>query len=370
MKSPLTILILITVCALVGISHGAEISPPPCAEISAEDPVPDEACLAHIEGEPRPVFIPIPVDYYTLDVFQYWRATEPGTPLYAAPNGEIVGRTADGLVYFRVNETSEEGRWLRNEEGQWLRAADLQRERASDFRGVQLGEAAAGLRPFAWVLEDTQAVASPGAAATEDAPELERYELVYTFASVEDEAGARWYLIGAEGWLPATQLAVVLPAVKPRVVSRERWLAVDLTQQVLVGYWGDTPQFATLVSSGIEGRDTPLGVYEIWARLELDSMSGFTGAPDAYGLESVPWVLYYDEDIGFHGTYWHDGFGAPLSHGCVNLSVSDSAYLYQWTVDGLGAFGTDGVEEIDTQVYVYRSGVGGGGAGVRLRGIR
>ena len=128
-----------------------------------------------------------------------------------------------------------------------------------------------------------------------------------------------------------------------------------------MGYWQDTPQFATLVSSGIEGRDTPLGVYEVWARLELDSMSGFTGAPDAYGLESVPWVLYYDEDIGFHGTYWHDGFGAPLSHGCVNLSVSDSAFLYQWTVDGIGAFGTDGVEEIDTQVYVYRSGLVGNG---------
>ena len=256
-------------------------------------------CLAFIEGEPRPVFLPIPIDYYTLDVFQYWRATEAGTPLYAAPHGEVIGRTANGLVYFRVNETSEDGSWLRNEEGQWLRAADLQRERASDFRGVQFGDLADGLRSFAWVLEDTQAVASPGAAATADSLELGRYELVYTFASVEDEAGARWYLVGAEGWLPASQLAVVRPPVKPRVISRERWLAVDLTQQVLVGYWQDTPQFATLVSSGIEGRDTPLGVYEIWARLQLDSMSGFTGAPDAYGLESVPWVLYYDERYRF-----------------------------------------------------------------------
>ena len=52
------------------------------------------------------------------------------------------------------------------------------------------------------------------------------------------------------------------------MISRDRWLAVDLTQQVLLGYWQDTPQFATLVSSGIEGRATPLGVYEIWARLE------------------------------------------------------------------------------------------------------
>ena len=195
--------------AVAGISQGADDAMPPCAAISAEDPVPDERCRAHIEGEPRPVFIPIPIDYYTLDVFQYWRATEAGTPLYAAPHGEVIGRTANGLVYFRINETSEDGSWLRNEEGQWLRAADLQRERASDFRGVQFGELTDGLRSFAWVLEDTQAVAAPGAVATVDSPELGRYELVYTFASVEDETGARWYLVGAEGWLPASQLAVV-----------------------------------------------------------------------------------------------------------------------------------------------------------------
>ena len=166
-------------------------------------------------------------------------------------------------------------------------------------------------------------------------------------------------MVGADLWLSEAQLAVFQPPVKPRFISRDRWLAVDLSEQVLVGFWQDEPQFATLVSSGSEGHDTPMGVYEVWARLELDSMSGFTGAPDAYGLESVPWVLYYFESIGFHGTYWHDGFGAPLSHGCVNLSVSDSAFVYRWTVDGIGAFGTDGVEEIDTQVYVYRSGLVG-----------
>ena len=339
--------------AVVGATTGNGDLPLPCANINAAAPAADDACLAYIERAPRPDFDPIPIDYFTLDGFQYWRAQRPGTPLYSAPNGSVVGRTNNGLVYIRAREKSADGHWLRNEDGQWLRTADLQRERASEFRGVQLGEDT--LRPFAWVLKASWPAASPGGPAVKDAPLLRRYDRVYTFASVEDEEGARWYLVGAEQWLPAARLAVVLPAQKPRVISRDRWLAVDLTQQVLLGYWQDTPQFATLVSSGIEGRATPLGVYEIWARLDLDSMSGFTGAPDAYGLESVPWVLYYDESIGFHGTYWHDGFGAPLSHGCVNLSISDAAFVYQWTVDGIGAFGTDGVEDIDTQVYVYRS---------------
>ena len=361
-KSLLQLVGAFILLVVVGVANANGDLPLPCANINAAAPAADDTCLAYIESAPRPDFDPIPIDYFTLDGYQYWRAKQPGTPLYSAPNGSVVGRTSNGLVYIRAKERSADGQWLRSEEGQWLRTADLQRERPSEFRGVQLGGDEDGeLRPFAWVLKDAQPAASPGGAAAEDAPLLQRYDLVYTFASVEDEEGARWYLIGAGQWLPAAQLAVVLPTQKPRVISRDRWLSVDLTQQVLLGYWQDTPQFATLVSSGIEGRATPLGVYEIWARLELDSMSGFTGAPDAYGLESVPWVLYYDESIGFHGTYWHDGFGAPLSHGCVNLSVSDSAFVYQWTVDGIGAYGTDDVEEIDTQVYVYRSGGAGDG---------
>ena len=59
-------------------------------------------------------------------------------------------------------------------------------------------------------------------------------------------------------------------------------------------------------------------------------MSGATGAPNAYALQSVPWVQYFDESISLHGTYWHDTFGYRRSRGCVNLSISDARWVYDF----------------------------------------
>jgi lipoprotein-anchoring transpeptidase ErfK/SrfK len=110
--------------------------------------------------------------------------------------------------------------------------------------------------------------------------------------------------------------------------------------------------FATLVSTGLPNWDTNQGIFEIWARVANDGMSGATGAPEAYALQSVPWVMYFDDAISLHGTYWHDGFGYRHSHGCVNLSISDARYVFNWT--GETPPNEDG--EIVTQVYVYASG--------------
>jgi len=62
--------------------------------------------------------------------------------------------------------------------------------------------------------------------------------------------------------------------------------------------------------------------------------------------------MYFDNDISLHGTYWHDGFGYRHSHGCVNLSISDAHYLFNWTTD----VEPDEDGDILTYVYVYSSG--------------
>jgi hypothetical protein len=59
-------------------------------------------------------------------------------------------------------------------------------------------------------------------------------------------------------------------------------------------------------------------------------MSGLTGAPNAWDLQSVPYVMYFDEGRSLHGTYWHDNFGYRQSKGCVNLTISDASYVFQW----------------------------------------
>ncbi|MDQ7033544.1 MAG: L,D-transpeptidase [Anaerolineae bacterium] len=75
---------------------------------------------------------------------------------------------------------------------------------------------------------------------------------------------------------------------------------------------------------------TDEGLFEVWARLERDGMTGATGAPEAYALQSVPWVQYFDGSNALHGTYWHDLFGYRRSRGCVNLSISDAGWVFKW----------------------------------------
>jgi hypothetical protein len=179
-----------------------------------------------------------------------------------------------------------------------------------------------------------------------------RYDRVNIFAEVRHTDGWMWYMVGPEQWIEQRSLAVAKPVTRPDGVDTLRWVAVDLYEQTLVAYEGSTPVFATLIASGLPGWDTHEGIFDIWAWVERDGMSGATGAPDAYALESVPWVMYFDDAISLHGTYWHDGFGYRRSHGCVNLSISDAAHIFRWT----NQQEPDEDGKVRSQVYVYASG--------------
>jgi hypothetical protein len=173
---------------------------------------------------------------------------------------------------------------------------------------------------------------------------------VNIFAAVEYE-GWLWYMVGPDQWIEQRSIAVAKPVERPEDVEG-RWVAIDLYEQTLVAYENDTPVFATLIASGLPGWDTNEGLFEVWARVPRDRMAGATGAPDAYALESVPWVMYFDGGISLHGAYWHDGFGYRRSHGCVNMSISDANFVFNWfEASPLNADG-----ELVNNVYVWASG--------------
>ncbi len=208
--------------------------------------------------------------------------------------------------------------------------------------------------PFAWILDKTGIYTSeyPGGPPSEATGRIPiRYERVNIFAEAVGADGWIWYMIGPNQWVNQRFVAVVKPVERPAGVQG-RWAAVDLYEQTLVAYEDDTPVFATLVSTGLPGWDTNEGIFTVWARLAVGNQSGATGAPDSYALESVPWIMYFDGDISFHGAYWHDDFGYRRSHGCVNMTISDARYLFEWT----GASTPDENGEIVTYVYVYSSG--------------
>lgn len=110
-----------------------------------------------------------------------------------------------------------------------------------------------------------------------------------------------------------------------------KWIDVDLSEQRVVAYEGKEAVRAFIVSTGLPATPTIVGTFNIWAKTPLQDMSGGSrAAGDYYYLEDVQWVQYFFEDYAFHGTYWHNNFGRPMSRGCVNMTNEDAKWLYEW----------------------------------------
>ncbi|MCP4422139.1 MAG: L,D-transpeptidase [Chloroflexi bacterium] len=117
------------------------------------------------------------------------------------------------------------------------------------------------------------------------------------------------------------------------VAANERWVNVNLTSQTLTAYEGDTAVFSTLISSGTWDHPTVTGQFRIWLEFESQTMDGSLLGYDYY-LENVPYVMYFFEDYALHGTFWHNNFGSPMSHGCVNMQTDDAGWLYNFVTVG------------------------------------
>ncbi|MHB1294813.1 MAG: L,D-transpeptidase family protein [Anaerolineae bacterium] len=104
-----------------------------------------------------------------------------------------------------------------------------------------------------------------------------------------------------------------------------KWIEVDLSEQMLWAYEGDKLVFSTDVSTGKENTPTVQGRFRITRKYEAQLMSG-----PGYYLPNVPYVMYFYGNFALHGAYWHDKWGTPTSHGCVNLRIEDAKWLYEW----------------------------------------
>lgn len=122
------------------------------------------------------------------------------------------------------------------------------------------------------------------------------------------------------------------------LLPNEKWIDVDLEHQVLIAFEGDHPVFGTLVSSGKNlpwdpehAHPTPTGSYRIYEKHISATMDGDVVSDGPYSIEDVPWVMFFQGSYALHGAFWHDLFGTPRSHGCVNLSPIDARELFFWT---------------------------------------
>lgn len=169
------------------------------------------------------------------------------------------------------------------------------------------------------------------------------------------QVGADTYLVvGEDRLVREADVRVIRPtAPPPEVEDGERWVDINLENQTLVAYEWLQPRYVTLISSGrrrvprpeLDYR-TPTGLFRIRAKHLTATMDDDEPGEPPYSLEDVPYVMYFQGAYAFHSAFWHDRFGRPRSHGCINMAPVDAKWLYNWAGPDLpptwhGGFATD-----------------------------
>jgi len=125
-----------------------------------------------------------------------------------------------------------------------------------------------------------------------------------------------------------------LTLLSPDVPESSKYIHVDTATQTVTAFEGEAAVLSARCSSGGKGTKTPLGDFLTYHKGSTIHMTndGAAGAGRGFDLPGVPWVTFFTgTGVSFHGTYWHNDYGTPRSHGCVNLLPEDAKFLYRWS---------------------------------------
>lgn len=235
--------------------------------------------------------------------------------------------TVGGRQYWKIDKKDNE----------YVLAQVISLHHPSGFGGARLGDDTGSTLPLAFVWPRygaLQAWTTNTAAGGGVNRQLNARTLLPILETASDKAGKPTaYRIGPAEWIAAADIRVFQPAAPPPMLTPgERWIDIDVDDQILVAYEGDLPVYATLVSSGGTTTPTETGVYRIWLKESEADMKGLNGE-DPYSVATVPWTEFFSPEKGLalHTAYWHDQFGTRRSHGCVNLAPRDARWLYFWS---------------------------------------
>ncbi|MEO8706382.1 MAG: L,D-transpeptidase [Kofleriaceae bacterium] len=252
-----------------------------------------------------------------------------GALAYAAPKRTPKARALDGLLFLansiKTITVANGSVFAKTGEG-YIALEDLRIRPPSEFEGVEL--AAATPWPIAWVVPagvDGRVAVMAEPVAGKPIRTLERRARV---AVLEQRAG--FARIAASEWIALAEIRIAGTSKRPKGVrADEHWIDVDLDQNTLVAYTGDTPVYATLVSTGFGS--TPPSLHRIVRKNALRTLQNPSVALGTWDFPDVPFVMEFRKYYALHAVYWHDGFGKKRGHGCVNLSPRDARAIYDFT---------------------------------------
>jgi hypothetical protein len=309
-------------------THGPSVGAVADRDLEAAEPV--VPTLNSLQGEPGSVVMRRLVKGFIVSLDRdirigarrYWRTLSNGFVPYAS-QVEVQGPSFHGfeLAPPRTSEAAgagpggPEAREARHDDGRWrlpigfvLSSKTVSYERGRDGR-LRRGRA-------------------PG------------YHHAFQIVGEETHRG-RAYLVAHDGLLFERRDVRIVDAhdPPPGVGEGDRWIDIDLTHQSLVAYEGRTPVYATLVSTGrvrdpgnpLRDMRTPSGLFRITSKHISHTMDGDHAVDGPYSIEDVPYVMYFQLAYALHSAFWHDSFGRPRSHGCVNLAPLDARWIFRWT---------------------------------------
>jgi hypothetical protein len=246
--------------------------------------------------------------------------------------------TGNGIFYLTQN-----GGWI---PGKGERVGEIPAFQGLEFRATPRSS-------FGWTFEELPVRSGPGFDHPEIGNRLAPFSVVQVYSS-QGTGIDEWNLIGPDRWIEARKVAQVLIQASPPdgTNTSARWIDVNLAEQTLAVYDDRQLVFATMIASGVEPFWTRPGAFQIYKKTEAETMRN-NDPSDFYFLENVPWIMYFDGPRALHGAYWRTRFGYPQSHGCVNLSVGDARWLFDWTHEGDWVFVHDptGVTPTDPALY-------------------
>jgi len=277
--------------------------------------------------KPDPSLVPLPYFYFRLD--------EDTVPVLSGPGGSNTGQSfMPGFVYVSYVDRVDTGHGIYYllQSGAWIPGKGARVSEISAFQGLQFHSTPQNT--FGWPFEYIPVKKSPGYNTQETGEYLYPFIDIFQVYDTKTADGVDWNMIGPDQWVEARKVAVVKPnTTPPEGVSGNRWIDVDLAEQTMSVYDNNELVFATVIATGLEPFWTRPGVFQIYQKKETETMRN--GDPtDFYYLDNVPWTMYFDKARALHGAYWRTRFGYPQSHGCVNLSVGDSHWLFNWAHEG------------------------------------
>lgn len=219
-----------------------------------------------------------------------------------------------------------------------------------------------GIQPVRTILNQPQAIPPRGALGEVSVPFADAYRepdetsgfmyrlyyetVHWVMSAVDSKDGNIWYRLLDDKfekhyYVPAKHIRLIpaeeLSPLSAHIPAGAKSIEVRLGEQLLLAYEHGRAVFAARVSTGGKRRSgiytTPVGTFLTYHKRPTRHMANGDIASNGFDFPGVPWVLYITENgISFHGTYWHNDYGIPHSHGCINMTPQAAKWLYRWTM--------------------------------------